>query len=460
MKPRAKLDSKSKHREPQKHKVLNDSAKPVAVPKKVAPQTERPRDEAAFAGDVKDPAMEGRALKLLRSQDFLNQVVSATRRMGLVGEENNKLVVFLVGTSRVLDKPLCLFVKGPSSAGKNYLTDTVFSLFPESEWRSLTSSSKRSWNYLGEQLENKIVYLKERNADVGPVDPLRLLISEKQLVHSVTVLQDGQFVEQKRITKGPIAAISTTTRDKVEVDDETRHLSIRVDESPAQTTRIMEAELEERRGLSAEELQAWHQVQHLLKSRAELPIAFPDWFRTISQSVPNDDVRVRRYFPAFLQACKTVALIRSFKRDEEQLRQQGRIMVKFTDFAIAALIFGPAFAQSLDKASEQEFETQQNVQRISARNDGQPVSATDLARELNISGDRAYSLLRAATDAGTISRANQPTRTNLKLYLPATKGSFLPDPEILFHKLKDASSERVRFIHPITGEWTEYRHKD
>jgi hypothetical protein len=301
------------------------------------------------------------------------------------------------------------------------------------------------------------VYLKERNADVVPVDPLRLLISEKQLVHSVTVLQDGQFVEQKRITKGPIAAISTTTRDKVEVDDETRHLSVRVDESPAQTTRVMEAALEEPDGLSAEELQAWHQAQRLLQNRAEFPIVFPEWFQPIPQSVRNDDVVARRYFPAFLQACKTVALIRSFRQDEAELQRQGKITVKFTDLAIAALIFAPVFAQSLDKASEQEFTTQQHVQRISARKDGKPVSATDLAGELNISGDRAYSLLRAATEAGTISRANQPTRTNLKLYLPATGGSFLPDPEVLFHKLRDSSSERVKFIHPITGEWVEYR---
>ena len=35
--------------------------------------------------------------------------------------------------------------------------------------------------------------------------------------------------------------------------------------------------------------------------------------------------------------------------------RQGKITVKFTDFAIAALIFGPVFAQSLDKVSEQEF---------------------------------------------------------------------------------------------------------
>jgi len=436
-----------------KSKILRGTRKGVA-------RTDRINDKAEIvtpAPVVKDAAAEEGALKLLRSPDFLNQVVSATRRMGVVGEERNKLVVFLVGTSRVLEKPLCLFVKGPSSAGKNFLTDAVLSLFPESEWRSLTSSSKRSWNYLGEQLEHKIVYLKELNENAGPIHPVRLLISEKQLVHSVTVLQDGQFVEQKRITKGPIAAISTTTRDKVEVDDETRNLSIWVDESPAQTTRIMEAALEKQRGLSEGELQAWHQAQRLLQNRAELPIGFPEWFKPIPQSVRNDEVSVRRYFPAFLQACKTVALIRSFKRSEEELQRQGKITVKFTDLAIATLIFGPVFAQSLDKASEQEFTTQQHVQRISARKDGKPVSATDLAQELSISDDKAYSFLRSAADAGTITRANQPTRTNLKLYLPATGGSFLPDPEVLFHKLRDSSSELVKFVHPITGEWVEYR---
>jgi hypothetical protein len=141
-----------------KVKRRKPKAKITRVPRKgVAKASDGNKDKTLTpAPEVKGSAAEEGALKLLQSPDFLNQVVSATRRMGLVGEENNKLVVFLVGTSRVLDKPLCLFVKGPSSAGKNYLTDTVLSLFPESEWRSLTSSSKRSWNYLGEQLEHKL----------------------------------------------------------------------------------------------------------------------------------------------------------------------------------------------------------------------------------------------------------------------------------------------------------------
>ena len=416
------------------------------------------KDKAlAPAPVVKDAAATAKALELLQSPDFFNKMVSVTRRLGLVGEERNALVVYTVGVSRLLAKPLCLFIKGASSAGKNCLADTVLALFPQSEHQNLTSASLRSWNYMGDQLQHKIVYVAERNEQSGQVHPVRLLISENELIHWVTVKRDGQFIQERQVTKGPIASISTTTRDEVEVDDETRHVSVWMDESPEQTTRIVRQALIERQTLADDELKAWHEVQRMLGERAGLAIEFPSWFEAMSDFVRNDDVRVRRYFPAFLQACKTIALIRSFKRDEEELRKETKITVKFTDLAIAALIFGPVFAQSLDKVSEEEFSTQQHVERISARMDGQPVSATDLAQELNISSDKAYSLLRSAMGAGTISRVNPPARTNPKLYLPATGGSFLPDPEGLFHKLRDSSSERVKFIHPITGEWVEYR---
>ena len=442
-----------------KAKRRKPKAKITCVPRKdVVKASDGNKDKPVTpAAEIKDAAAREKALELLQSPDFFNKMISVTKRMGLVGETLNALVVYVVGVSRLLAKPLCLFIKGASSAGKNCLADTVLALFPQSEQQNLTSASLRSWNYMGDRLQHKIVYVAERNEQSGHVHPVRLLISENELIHWVTVKRDGQFIQERQVTKGPIASISTTTRDEVEVDDETRHVSVWMDESPEQTTRIVRQALIERQTLADDELKAWHEVQRLLEERAGFPIEFPSWFPSIADFVGNDDVRVRRYFPAFLQACKTVALIRSFKRNEEELRKEGKITVKFTDFAIAALIFAPVFAKSLDQASEQEFETQQHVERISARNDGRPVSATDLARELNISPDKAYSLLRSAKDAGTVIKANPPARTNLKLYLPATGGSFLPDPEALFHKLRDSSSERVKFIHPITGEWVEYR---
>jgi len=398
---------------------------------------------------------KAKALQLLRSPNFFHELSAAMRRAGLVGEERSAQVVYIVGTSRLLAKPLCLFIKGPSSIGKNFLADTVLGFLPSSAVQLLTSSSTRSWNYLDMKLAHKIVYVKERNESAGPVHPTRLLISEKQLVHLVTVRKGGRFVPERRVTKGPIASISTTTKDRVEVDDETRHISIWLDETPEQTTRIMRGALETENGLATEELKVWHEIQRLLEKRVALHIDFPDWFKSIVDFVRNDNLWARRYFPAFLQACRTVALIRSFRRDDQELKNAKRIFLKFTDFAITALIFNPVFSQSLDRADDHDLEIQQHVRRLSNRKGGRPVRASELAQELNISSDRAYSLLRKAALAGTIVRANQPAKANLKLYLPATARSFLPDPaEVLQHM--QGAPNHVKFVHPLTGECVIY----
>jgi hypothetical protein len=392
------------------------------------------------------------ALALLMSPYFFRELLSALRRNGLVGEERNAQVVYIVATSRVLAKPLCLFIKGPSGVGKNFLGDTVFALLPPSELHTLTSSSARSWNYLGKTLAHKLVYIKERNEAAGPVHPTRLLISETELIHWVTVRQRGRIVQKRRVTKGPIASVSTTTRDRVEVDDETRHVSIWLDESPEQTARIMEAALDAEQRLDKKQIRIWHEVQRLIERRAWIPIEFPEWFKGLVEFVKQDNLWSRRYFRAFLQGCKTVALIRSFREDQARLKAAKKITVKFTDLAITALIFNRAFTQSLDRADDEDRETQRLVGQISAEKVGDPITASDVSKKLGISMDRAYGLLRKAHQAGSIRRANPPVQANLKTYLPAEAHRFLPEPERLIRTLIGVP-KKVKFVHPLTGKW-------
>jgi hypothetical protein len=395
------------------------------------------------------------SLQLLSSPSFFPEWLGALRKTGLVGEAQNALAIYIVATSRLLSKPLCLFVKGPSSVGKNYLTDKVLGFIPSSAVQLLTSSSNRSWNYMGQKLSHKVVYVKERNDLAGAVHPARVLISEKELVHWVTEKRGRRFIQRKYVTKGPISAISTTTKDRVEVDDESRHISIWLDESAEQTTRVMQAAVDELHGQEPNDSKVWHAVQRIIEKRAAVPIELPDWFEDLVQYVRNDVLWARRYFPAFLQACRTVALIRSFGRKAKNTRK--RITVRFSDFAVTALIFNSVLDDSIDRADDQDLEVQQDVRRISFRKK-KGVSAADLVDEKGISYHVACSLLRKAASAGTIVRANQPSKGNLKLYLPAKVRAFLPDPAEVFQKL-ESLPERVKFVHPVTGEWVTYSRK-
>jgi len=397
--------------------------------------------------------MKKAALNLLSSPEFFSSVLVTVKRLGLVGEKKKALVVFLVATSRLLNKPLNLFVKGASSAGKNFLVKTVLGMFPEDAVTEITSVSDKGLYYLEEDLQHRVVYFQEENEASQTVHPTRLLLSEGKLVRRVTERVGNSFRTVQHETKGPIACISTTTEDRLAVDDESRHLSIWIDESPEQTANIIASSLDDAQCIRPIQLKAWHEAQGLLAERASLPFELPSWFRSpvLLGSLNTGDVRVRRYFPAFAQACKVVCLVRSFQRK----RKPRKLIVSFEDFAVTAIIFDRVFAESLKRPSDRDLEVKRIVERLSAAKRGKPVRATELAEDQHISRDRAYTKLRRAARAGTVIQANPPTKGNLKLFLPAPPKRFLPEPGEVFLKV-DRLHKRVEFIHPLTGKRAVY----
>ena len=190
---------------------------------------------------------EKEARKLLRSARFFNKFLHAMKEVGLVGEELNALVVLIVAVSRLLPRPLNLFVKGHSSAGKNWLVTRVLRLMPKSAVAEITSASDKAFHYSQSDFRHRVVYLQEQNDAAGNVHPIRLLISEGKLTRIVPGFKNGKRVTKKYVARGPVSAISTTTKNRLEIDDETRHISIWVDESKEQTRKIVRSYISERR---------------------------------------------------------------------------------------------------------------------------------------------------------------------------------------------------------------------
>jgi hypothetical protein len=396
---------------------------------------------------------EKEALKLLQSPRFFNEFLRAVKKAGLVGEEQNALVLLIVVVSRILERPINAFVKGHSSAGKNWLVTRILRLVPKSAVAEITSASDKAWNYSGTDFCHKVVYVQEQNEAAGTIHPIRLLISERKLIRRVTKYEHGKLLTKEYVTHGPVAAISTTTKNRLQIDDETRHVSIWVDESLEQTRRIAEAYTQTGTPLSRKERGVWHTVHRLLEKKIGTEVIFPVWSGEIAKRLFVDDLRVRRYYPAFVEACRTVALIRSFQPDRKSSKH-GELVVDFADFAITALIFDSVFVESLHLDKTAGEATRSLVEEIAARKK-RPVEAKDIMSALKISKDKAYSKLRYAKGAGVIRQVNEPQRSNRKLYLSNPRPHFVPDPRKLFRKLKNLD-ETVRFVHPLTGERVVY----
>jgi hypothetical protein len=354
-----------------------------------------------------------------------------------------------VGISRLLPRPINLIIKGPSSAGKNHLASRVLRLFPEDAVHELTSSSALAWNYAGDDFRHRIVYLQERNDSSGAIHPARLLISEGRLLRKVTVTSGNTRTTKTFVAEGPIASVSTTTKNQLEIDDETRHISIWVDSSRKQNRRVACATVREVVPLTGGELKVWHEAQRLIEARAKIPVKLPDWFDYVANKVYDGDIRIRRYFPAFTAACKAVALLRSFQRSTDEPRE---LSVDFADYWATSILFESVFVESIHRGADRTLETRSIVEQISKRKGRSAVDVTDLMKELSISKHIAYTRLREAQAAGAIRRVNAPTKGNKKLFLATPRPRFIPDPEEMFDQIPEVGST-VKFIHPLTGEW-------
>ena len=400
---------------------------------------------------VKNEVVREEALGLLQDDNFFGEFLKDVERSGLVGEERNAILLYIAAISALLSHPINVIVKGLSSAGKNFLVTRVLRLIPEEATREITSSSAQAWVYGDTAFQHKIVYLQERNDSAGAIHPVRLLISEGRLVRIVTAREGKNFVTKRFVAEGPIASISTTTKNRLEVDDETRHVSVWVDESAQQTRRVMQGYLSREAPLFDHEISVWHEVHRLIAERASWPIMLPDWFDLVADRAYAGNVAARRYFPAFVETVRVIALIRSFQENPELGKKRAMISVDFSDYALAATILDRVFVDSLRRGFDANLETRLAVATLAKERSGAGVGVAELAASLNISDTQAYRRLQNAAEAGMIARSNAPAKNNSKLFLPTPRPRFVPRPEELLQEIPSLKTP-VEFINPFTGE--------
>jgi len=187
-----------------------------------------------------DRAKKAKAwLKKSRLLKRTNEAIAAT---GIVGEENNRLLVYLCFTSRLTQHPLHLITLGPSGSGKTYLQEKLANLIPEEEVLQFTTSTENAMYYFENgDLQNKLVLCEDLDGAEGVLYTLRELMS-KDMISKIVTRKDskGNMKTERILVKGPIVLAATTTRDRLYEDNANRALLISPDFSASQTDRIQD----------------------------------------------------------------------------------------------------------------------------------------------------------------------------------------------------------------------------
>lgn len=182
-----------------------------------------------------------KALDYLKAPELMKRTNEDIGKTGIVGEENNRLLMYLVFMTRLLKKPLHVICLGASGTGKTYLQECISELIPEQDKVELTSSSENAFYYFQDgDLSHKLVLIEDMDGIEHILYPVRELQSKTRISKSVPLKDSkGNLKTVKVEVKGPICLAGTTTKERIYQDNADRCLLIYLDNSAEQQQKIM-----------------------------------------------------------------------------------------------------------------------------------------------------------------------------------------------------------------------------
>jgi predicted transcriptional regulator len=181
------------------------------------------------------------ALQLLTSNSLLQTTNELIGQSGIIGEETNRLIMYLIFSSRKREQPLHIISLGSSGTGKTHLQENIGNLIPEEEKIEITTLSENAFYYFGQQeLKNKLILIEDLDGAEGALYPIRELQSKKKISKTIAFKNTKGETKTTNITvEGPVCVSGCTTKETIYEDNANRSFLIYLDESQEQDDKIM-----------------------------------------------------------------------------------------------------------------------------------------------------------------------------------------------------------------------------
>lgn len=285
------------------------------------------------------------AEELLDAPDLLDRAAGAMDALGYVGEDATKRLAYLVATSRLLGKPLSSILLAPSGCGKSELLETLTRLLPEESVEFLSRLTPQALYYAGpDHLRHKVVVVDEHAGATEADYAIRTLQSKGLL--RLAAPASGKTTEPITV-HGPITLMSGTTSSDLNPENLSRCLELALDDGPAQTRRVQEAQAAAWAGARTRRVdaQAWQDAQRLLAEDAPAQVVIP---YAPKLTFPARTTGDRRGSAKLLGLVAAHALLFARQRARDR---EGRIVATQLDYTAVHALVRPALAHALDGLS-------------------------------------------------------------------------------------------------------------
>ncbi|WP_462248922.1 hypothetical protein [Ekhidna sp.] len=274
---------------------------------------------------------EKKARLYLSSANLMQRTMEDIGAAGVIGEEINRLLMYIIFTSRKRENPLHIISLGSSGIGKTHLQEKVSALIPDEDKLEITALSGNAFYYFGRhELQNKLILIEDLDGAQDVLYPLREISSKKRI--SKTVVIKNTKGETRTITlkvEGPVCIAGCTTQESIYEDNANRSFLIYIDESEAQDEKIMDYQRKDSAGQinkkeQAEIIQQFQNMQRLLT-----PVSVRNPFAS-KLHLPKEVLKPRRTNAHYLAFIEAVTFYHQFQRDKKKDKQSGEEYIETT----------------------------------------------------------------------------------------------------------------------------------
>ncbi|MFZ5970720.1 MAG: toprim domain-containing protein [Bacteroidota bacterium] len=269
-------------------------------------------------------------LKILQGKNLfakLNELIGDT---GVVGEEKNRLIMWTVFTSRLMQTPLHIICLGASGTGKTYLQEKISELIPKQHKVTITASTENALYYVGKtEYKHKLLLIEDLDGVSSNLLTLRELQS-KAFVSKLVPVKDskGNMKTINLEVEGPICLSGTTTKEKLYEDNANRCLLIYLDNSDEQQKNIMQYQRKLHAGTinKAKEEATKELLQDMQLMFKNITVVNP---YAEKLTIPETVFKPLRTNAHYLQFIEAITFVHQFQREIKK-DSEGKIYIETT----------------------------------------------------------------------------------------------------------------------------------
>lgn len=373
-------------------------------------ESQKPKVKSMTEKELKE------AKEFLQTQNLIESTQHLIGKSGVIGEETNRLLMYLIFTSRKTNNPLHCISLGSSGAGKTHLQSKVAELIPEEDKIEMTVLSPNAFYYFNRtELQNKLILIEDLDGAESVLYPLRELQSKKKITKTVVHKDKKGTTQTIHLTvEGPVSVSGCTTKESIYEDNSNRSFLLYIDESHQQDEKIMQ--YQRRASAGKVNNQEEHQARELLKNaqRQLKTITVRNSFAEYL-TLPNSVFKPRRTNAHYLQFIEAITFYKQYQKEKHYDKETGEEYIETTleDIQEANQLIKEVLLRKSDTITGASRNYLENLKEYLQQHNQTQFTACEIRRNLRLTKTTQWRYHQQLLENNYLQKVKQKNETTL-----------------------------------------------